>query len=173
ISYLNQKEGHYLHSNLAVSSFTFPILLKLNYNRLHPFIGAQYQFIKSSREDWDHGGGLGGLNPDGTFSWTYQDKIYIKPGSSDYGWLVGIDVDITSRLGLRFSYYKGSKNIISYEITRGILNNEGGDYSEEGTRNEIMSLGLTYTPNWQLINQNRKSKNREKFSLKEWIKELY
>ena len=105
---------------------------------------------------------------------SYGDAIYLEPGTFDYGWLAGLECNITSQIGLRLSYYRGMNEALVYNITKGIYNGEGGTSFTESTRKASVSINLVYQPDWsKLKNMKQKSTTSRKKPISSFLKELY
>jgi hypothetical protein len=151
---------------------SIPILFKYNMKRFHPFVGFQVEKLTSSISEHILGNKVyWGDNINELQS--YGDEIYFHPSNQDYGFLAGLEFDVTQSLGVRFTYSKGMNEVLRYDFTTGILNGEGGTKFSESTRKETFSLNVVYTPQWRNLHFKKGTEPKEKVPLKERMKELY
>jgi hypothetical protein len=151
---------------------TIPLLIKYNMKRFHPYVGFMYERNNTKSPDRYYGGIIAFVDQMGNTQ-TYGDKIYAIPSNQDYGFLAGLEFDVTQSLGVRFTYSKGMNEVLRYDFTTGILNGEGGTKFSESTRKETFSLNVVYTPQWRKLHFKKGTEPKEKVPLKERMKELY
>lgn len=150
-----------------------PLLIKYKLNIFKPYLGIQVEMFSNNLKDRDHRIYHYFYEEDGKLS-SYGDVVSLEPGTIDYGWLAGVECNLSPQIGIRLSYYRGMNEALVYHITKGIYNEEGGTSYTENTRKARMSLNLVYHFDWSKLKNIKKENNRSgKKPFSSFLKELY